>query len=188
MNREEEKIDEIRLRFLIKYWKMTIVLAAVVVVAAIVGIFVLLWQVDIAVVPATLGQWSVGIIITFCLNLIFWELVLVGSWIFILLAVLYFIWYNNLPEEDRKGWAGRGKRESSDAISFFVGLAWLLMLYIDGRWNLTFDSWTFTDWIYSWLTAGLWVLLIFGIPVTIGVVAWVGKEMKKAADEPAAEV
>jgi len=78
----------------------TIVFAAIVVVAAIVGVFVLLWQVEIAVVPATLGQWTVGIIITFCLNVVFWELVLVGSWILVLLAVLYFIWYSNLPEED----------------------------------------------------------------------------------------
>jgi len=172
----EEEFDEEKLRFILKYWKMTLMLAAIVVIAGIVGVFVLLWQVNIAVVPATLGLWSVGTVISFCLTLVFWELLLVGSWVAVIMIVWYFMWYSKLPEEDRRKWDGRGNRESSDAFGFFIGIAWLIMLWIDGRWNLTFDSWTFLDWIWSWLYAGFWVLVIGGIVVTIGLVAWVAKE------------
>jgi len=172
----EEEFDEEKLRFLKKYWKMTLLMAVIAIVAGIVGLLTFLWQVNIAVVPATLGQWSIGIIISFCLNLVFWELLLVGSWVIVVVIVFYFQWYMKLPEEDRKGWSGRGRRESGDAISFFFGLAWLLIIYIDGRWNLTFDTWTFNDWVSSWLTAAFWVFLIGGIVVAIGLIAWIAKE------------
>ncbi|MHA1387983.1 MAG: hypothetical protein ACTSUZ_06935 [Candidatus Thorarchaeota archaeon] len=173
----EEGFDEAKLRFMFKYWKMTLVFIVIAAVAVIVGTFVLLWQVDIAIVPATLGQWSVGIVISFCLNLVFWELVLVGSWVAVLAIIIYFQWYSKLPDEDKKKWDGRGNRESSDAIGFFIGIAWLIMLWIDGgRWNLPFDSWTFVDWVWSWLYAAFWVAIIGGIIVLIGIIAWVAKE------------
>jgi len=172
----EEDFDEEKLRFIFKYWKTSLLIVAIIAAGIIAGVLVLLWQIGIATVPATLGQWSVGIVISFCLNLVFWELLLVGSWVAVLMIVLYFMWYTNLPEEDRRKWDGRGNRENSDAVGFFIGIAWLIMLYVDGRWNLTFDSWTFVDWIWSWLTAAFWVLLIGGIVIVIGLVAWFAKE------------
>lgn len=179
---EEEEFDVEKLRFLKKYWKTTIVFVAIAAVAIVVAVLVLLWQVNVAVVPATLGDWTVGIVITFCLTVIFWELLLVGSWVAVLAIVIYFQWYRNLPDEDSKKWSGRGNRENTDAIGFFIGIAWLIILFIDGRWNLTFNSWTFVDWIWSWLTAALWVLVIGGIVVLVGLAAWVGSEMQKKSE------
>ena len=175
----EEEFDVEKLRFLKKYWKVSMGLVAMVAIAAIVGVLVLLWQVNEATVPATLGEWSIGIVISFCLNLVFWELLLVGSWISVLIIIFYFQWYSKLPEEDRRKWSGRGTRENSDAIGLFVGLAWLLILYIDNRWDLTFNSWTFTDWVFSWLIAAFWVFLIGGIVVSIGLIAWFVSEKQK---------
>lgn len=173
----EEEFDEEKLRFLKKYWKMTFVIVAIIAACIIVGVLVLLWQVESAIVPATLGQWSVGIVISFCLNLVFWELLLAGSWTAVLLIVLYFQWYRKLPDEDQKKWSGRGNRENSDAIGFFIGIVWLLILYIDGTaWTRTFNEWTLSDWIWSWLYAAFWVLLIGGIVVLIGLIAWMAKE------------
>ena len=173
----EEEFDEEKLRFIFKYWKMTLVIVAIIAAAVVVSVYVLLWQVDIGTTPATLGQWSVADVISFCLNLVFWELLLVGSWVAILLIVLYFMWYKVLPEEDRKKWEGRGNRENTDAIGFFIAIAWLIMLYVDGTaWTRTFNEWTLTDWIWSWIYAGFWVLVIGGIVVVIGLVAWFAKE------------
>lgn len=172
----EQEFDEEKLRFLKKYWKMTMMIVVIAAAAVVVSVLVLLWQVNIATVPTTLGQWSIGIIISFILNLVFWELLLVGSWVAVLLLVLYFMWYSKLPEEDRKKWDGRGNRENTDVIGFFIAIAWLIMLYVDGRWNLTFDSWTFVDWVWSWLYAAFWVLVIGGIIVVIALIAWLAKE------------
>ena len=176
----EDEFDVEKLRFMKKYWKMTFAFLAIAVIAIVVAVLVLLWQVEIAVVPENLGQWSVATIIGFCLTIIFWELVLVGSWVAILAIVIYLQWYNKLPDEDKKKWEGRGTRENTDAIGFFIGVAWLIMLYVDGAaWTRTFNDWTFVDWIWSWIYAAFWVLLIAGIVVTVGLVAWVVSDKYK---------
>jgi uncharacterized membrane protein YcjF (UPF0283 family) len=117
----------------------------------------------------------------------------VATWGIPLAAVLYWQ-FSKLPDADLWKPTG-GRRESGDAFGFLIGIAWLIMIWIDDRWNQTFQTWTFTEWIYSWLTALGWVLLIFGIPAVIILVLWlVNKEMKKeykarteAADEVADE-
>ena len=182
MNDSEERLDEEKKRFLLKNWKMTLVMAVCIVVAAIVGLLVFLWVVNEAVAtafaPASLGDWTVGLIVMFILHVIFWELLLVATWGIPLAAVLYWQ-FSKLP--DAELWKPKGgRRESGDAFGFLIGLAWLIMIWIDGRWNQTFQAWTFTEWIYSWLTALGWVLMIFGIPAVIILVLWlVNKEMKK---------
>ena len=63
-------------------------------------------------------------------------------------------------------------------MSCFIGLIWLIIVWIDGRWNLAFQAWTFNDWVYSWLAACLWALLIVGIPGTIFII-WSLRRPKK---------
>jgi hypothetical protein len=180
MNTNEEQLDEEKRRFLLKHWKMTLVVAVCIVAVAVVALLVFLWVVNeaAAVMPASLGEWTVGYLITFILHLIFWELLLVVSWGIPLAAILYWQ-FSKLP--DAELWKPKGgRRESGDAFGFLVGVAWLIMIWIDGRWDQTFQVWTFTEWIYSWLTALGWVLLIFGIPAVVILVLWlVSREMKK---------
>lgn len=180
MNTNEEKLDEEKRRFLLKHWKMTLTMAVIIIGAAIIAILVLLWVVNEAatLMPVSLGDWTVGYIVTFILHLIFWELVLVTTWAIPLAAIMYWQ-FSKLPDADL--WKPqRGRRESGEAIGFLVGIAWLIMLWIDGRWNQTFQVWTFTEWVYSWLIAAGWVLLIFGIPGVIILVLWlINTEMKK---------
>ena len=182
MNTSEEQLDEEKKRFLLKHWKMTLVMAVCIAVAVIVALLVFLWVVNeaAAVMPASLGDWTVGYLITFILHLIFWELLLVVTWGIPLAAVLYWQ-FSKLP--DAELWKPQGgRREGGDAFGFFIGIAWLIMIWIDGRWNQTFEVWTFTEWIYSWLTALGWVLVIFGIPAVVILVLWlVNREMKKEA-------
>ena len=177
----EEPIDEAPKRFLKRHWKMAIVFAAVFAGAAIGVLLVFLWLVATAqatvLVPAVLGQWSIGYVITFILHLIFWELVLVGSWVIPLVLVMIFRWYTKLPEEEREGWPRRGRGEDSGAFGFLVGVTWLIVIWLDGRWNLAFESWTFNDLVYSWLSAVLWDLLILGIPIALYFIWWIRREM-----------
>ena len=92
MNTDEEKLDEEKRRFLLKHWKMTLVMVACIVAAAVVALLVFLWVVNeaAAVMPASLGEWTVGYLVTFILHLIFWELLLVATWGIPLAAVLYW--------------------------------------------------------------------------------------------------
>jgi hypothetical protein len=190
------------MRFLRKYWRMALVFVAVIAAAVIGAALVLVWFVAIAqttaLVPATLGLWSIGHVILFILHLVFWEIVLVGSWVLVIVLVIIFQWYMKLPEKEREGWPKRGRREESDAFSFLVGITWLIVVWVDGRWNLAFESWTFNDWVYSFLAALAWDLLIFGVPIALGFLWWIRKEMEKEpqsttetveeiADEPSEE-
>ena len=183
MNTNEEQLDEEKRRFLLKHWKMTLVMAACIVAAVVVAVLVFLWVVNetAAVTPTSLGEWTVGYLVSFILQVIFWELLLVATWGIPLAAVLYWQ-FSKLP--DAELWKPKGgRRESGDAFGFLIAIAWLIMIWVDGRWNQTFEVWTFTEWIYSWLTALGWVLLIFGIPAVIILVLWlVSREMKKDAE------
>ena len=183
MNTSEELLDEVQMNFLKRHWKMTIVMAVSCAAAAIVALFVFLWVAANAqatgLVPVALGQWTVGYLITFILNVIFWELLLVVSWLIPLFAAYYW-WFNKQPDADI--WKpGRGRREGGDAFGFLIGIAWLIMIWIDGRWTQELQTWTFIEWIYSWLTALGWVLIIFGIPAVIIFILWFGyrKKMKE---------
>ena len=162
---------------------MTLVMAVCIAAAVVVAFLVFLWVVNEAalIMPVSLGDWTIGYLITFILHMIFWELLLVATWGIPLAAVLYWQ-FSKLPDADL--WKPKGgRREGGEAFGFLIGIAWLIMIYIDGRWNQTFQVWTFTEWIYSWLTALGWILMIFAIPAVIILILWlVNREMKKDAE------
>jgi hypothetical protein len=187
MNDSEEFLDEEQKRFLKRHWKMTIVFAVVFASAVIAALLVFLWVVADAqatsLVPALLGQWTVGYVITFILHVIFWELVLVVSWVLVVVAAIYFLWYKQLPEEEQDiTGRKRGKSEEGGAFGFFITIVWLIIIWIDDRWNLALEDWTLNDWVYSWMAAVFWVFLIIGIPVAIYFFWWIGKEMKEESE------
>ena len=170
MKTSEEKSCGPVKKFLTRHWEMTLLMIVVIAGAAILAIFVFLGIVADAqatgLVPVALGQWTVGYFIIFILNVILWELVFVGSWVIPIVLIIYYLWYKKLPYKERKEYEGKHRRKSSEkcsGISFFVGVIWLIIVWIDGKWNLAFQEWTFNDWVYSWLAAWLWVLLVVGI-------------------------
>ena len=59
-------------------------------------------------VPATLGLWSMANIISFILNAIFWELVLIGIPV-VIGAILGWQWWKRLPDEEKKEYHFFGK-------------------------------------------------------------------------------
>ncbi|MGY5873915.1 MAG: hypothetical protein RTV72_16835 [Candidatus Thorarchaeota archaeon] len=186
MNTDNEILDEKGRRFLRRQWKMMVVFAALFSVALVEGLLVLTWFVTSAqstgFIPAMLGQWTIGYVVTFILHLIFWELLLVVSWLAVVASIIAIRWYKGLPEEDKLESSGRSKRDGGDAFGFLVGLTWLVVVWLDGRWNLAFESWTFNDWIYSCLAAIGWDLLIFGIPMALFFIWWIRKEPQLEAN------
>lgn len=182
MNTGEEFLDAEGKRFLRRHWRMAIVFAVLFSVVVAAAVYVLLWFLATAqataFIPATLGQWSIGHVINFILHLIFWELLLVVSWMLVAVLLILILWYRKLPEEERDIETKRGRREEGDAFSFLVGITWLIVVWFDGRWNLAFESWTINDWVYSFLAAIAWDLLIFGIPIALAFLWWIRREMK----------
>ncbi len=165
-------------KFVRRHGKVTALIVGAIAVACVAALLVFLWVVADAqatgLVPDGLGAWTVGSVFAFILQAILWELILVASWVIPMVVVMYLLWYKKLPEEERKEYEGGPKRSRSagedSGISFFIGLVWLAIVWLDGKWNLAFQDWTFDDWVYSWMWAGLVVLVIVGIPAIIWVI------------------
>ena len=58
-------------------------------------------------------------------------------------------------------------------------IAFCIKVYLDGNWNVAISTWTFDYLVYSLLWAFIWILIIFGIPIALGIVLWIGYQMKK---------
>jgi hypothetical protein len=54
-----------------------------------------------------------------------------------------------------------------------------IIVYVDGNWNMAFQDWTFDYLVYTYLWAFVIVLAIFGIPILLGVIWWLRREMRK---------
>lgn len=165
-------------KFARRHTKMALLMVGGITAAAAAALFVFLWVVATTqatgLVPSSLGAWTVSHVIGFIFTAILWELLLVASWVIPVAVAAYFLWYRNLPTEERREY-DEGPRRGRSAgqnggFSFFVGLVWLAIVWIDGRWTRAFQDWSFNDWVYSWVAAGLVVLLIVGIPGTIYVI------------------
>ncbi len=92
-------------RLLIRgHWKMFALFIALAVMALIGAVLVYLWFVGQAqvtgLVPTTLGLWTMGHVVSFLLNLLFWEIILVGIPV-IIIFVLGWLWWRRLPLEER---------------------------------------------------------------------------------------
>ncbi len=173
-------------KFLRKHWNMLALFVVAVILALVGAIYVFLWFVGDAqstgMVPATLGLWTMGNLVTFILYAIFWELLLIGVPV-VLAAVAGWLWWRRLPSEEKKEYHFFGKRSRTTSggggISLLFFVAFCIKVFTDGNWNVAFATWTFDYVVYSMLWILIWILVIFGIPIAIGVIWWIRHEMKK---------
>lgn len=181
-----ENGSEVWKKFLRKHWNMLALFVVAVILALVGAIYVFLWFVGDAqstgMVPATLGLWTMGNLVTFILYAIFWELLLIGVPV-ALAAVAGWLWWRRLPSEEKKAYHFFGKRSRTTSggggISLLFFVAFCIKVFTDGNWNVAFATWTFDYVVYSMLWILIWILVIFGIPIAIGVIWWIRHEMKK---------
>ena len=187
---ESENGNKIWKKFLRNHWKMLILFVVGAISASIGAILVFLWLVGDAqltgLVPATLGLWTMGHLVTFLLHLIFWEVLLIGIPAIVVALAVWQLWWKKLPDDEKKEYRRGhlfGKRsrrtEGGEGISFLIFIVFIIKIYLDGNWNVAFATWTFDYLVYSCLWALIWVLIIFGIPIAIGGTWWIRHEMKK---------
>lgn len=187
---ESKKSEKIWKTFVRKHWNMLVLFIVATVVAVISAILVFLWFVADAqvtsLVPRTLNLWTMGHLVTFLLHALFWEIILIGIPVIVFVATIYFLWWKKLSAEERHEYRHGhlfGKksrsRESGGAITFLVNIGFIIKIYLDGNWNVPFATWTFDYLVYSYLIIIIWIVVIFGIPLTIGAILWLHREMKK---------
>lgn len=187
----ESEIDEkIWKKFLSRHWKMLVLFVVAAVIAIIGAIYVFLWLIEEAqvtgLVPTTLNLWTIGHIVTFVLHLFFWEFIFIVIPVIITIVAIYYLWWKRLPEIEREEYRRKhlfGKRsrwtDGGGAISILINIIFIVKVYLDGNWNVPIATWKFEYLVYSYLWALAWILIIFGIPIAIGVTLWLRYEMKK---------
>jgi len=120
--------------------------------------------------------------VTFILNAIFWELLLVGVPV-VVGAVIGWQWWRRLPYEERGGYRLFGRRSrrtgGSGGVSLFFFTLFAIKVYIDGNWNVPIATWTLDYLVGSVVTILIWVAVIFGIPAAIAATWWIRREVKK---------
>ena len=169
--------------FMRRHWGAAAILVVAVVLAFIGAVYVFLWFVGNAqssgMVPGTLGLWTMANLVTFILYAVFWELLLIGVPIAIA-AVVGWHWWKRLPEEERRGdrFGGR-KRSAGGGVSLLFFIAFCVKVFIDGKWNVPIATFTLDYVVGSMITILVWGLIIFGIPIAIGLTWWISHGMKK---------
>ncbi len=185
-----DDLDKIWKIFLKRHWQMFTLFVIACILAIAGALYVFIWFVGDAqatgLIPATLDLWTVSYVITFLLHMIFWELLLIGIPSVIVAAAVYFLWWKKLPTEERMQYRQGhlfGKRstrtDGGGAFTFIINLGFILKVYLDGNWDKPFAEWTFDYLIFSYLTVLLWLAIIIGIPLAIGVTIWLRYEIKK---------
>lgn len=189
---KDETNDEVWKKFLRKYWKLSLIVVVGIIIAAIGFFSTLIWfkqyAQDTGLVPVALTSWTVGYIVTFVLNSILWEFLIIGIPVIAAAVVILVFWWNRLPEDEKKEYQrepkkrrrGRSAGGGGGLIGFFSQLIWLIIVFRDGMWGVAFSDsrWNLNYLIDSYLLAFVWVLIIGGIPATIGVIWWLRRELK----------
>ena len=187
---ESETDEKIWKKFLRKHWKALVLFVVAAILVCIGAIYVYLWFVEKAqltgLVPTTLNLWTMGHLVTFLLHVIFWEVLLIGVPVIVAAGAVWWLWWKRFPDDEREEYR-RGhlfgtrshRSEGGEGISFLVFIVFIIKVYRDGNWNAPFATWTFDYLVYSCITALIWVLIIFGIPIAIGGILWLLYEMKK---------
>jgi len=163
------------------------VVAAILTAMGVVYIF--LWFVGEAqttgLVHETLNLWAMSHCIYFILNLVLWEIIYVGIPVIIVIAIIYLGWWKKLPAKERKEYkdgnlfGGRSRRsDAGGAFSFFVTIAFIIKIIMDGNWDKPFADWTFDYLVGSWITALIWILIIAGIPMLLYGAWWISQKVK----------
>lgn len=190
MTDDEDKVWKI---FIKRHWKMFAIFVTIAIIAIIGAISVFRWFVGDAqstgLVPEILGEWTIGYIVTFLLNLLLWEVLFIGIPVLIVVVAMILLWWKKLPEEERmeyrKGhlFSGRSSKisDAGGGISFLVFVFFVMKVWMDGNWDLAFATWKLNYLINSWITALIWVLIIFAIPIGLGIIWWIHNQIKKKA-------
>jgi hypothetical protein len=172
--------------FLRKHWTMLTLFVVAVILASAGAVYVLLWFVEAAqstgLVPAILRLWTMGHLVTFILHTVFWELLLIGVPAAIG-AVIGWLWWRRLPGEEKTEYHFSGNRSRTTSggggISLLFFIAFCIKVFVDGKWNIPIATWTLDYLVYSMLWILIWALVIFGIPIAIGAIWWIHREMRK---------
>jgi len=177
-----------------KHWKAVLVFVLVGITVFIGSLCVLLWFIGYSNLGGhgtwTFNDWSMASILDFLLNLLLWEFLIIGIPIIAMGIVIFFQWWKKFPDEEKEGLEKHGYKSRKNqrrmvfssgggVIGVVVFIAFCIIMYLDGNWSVSLASLQYSYFIYTWLIALMWVLIICGIPLVLILYFWLRMEIKE---------
>lgn len=134
----------------------------------------------------TFNEFSVGTVLLFMIQVIVWDIVLVVIPFVTFFVIFGYLWWKRLPESEKNELKRREERQKSHkarnygggggGLSFFIGIVFLIIIFIDGKWLVEFGTLNYSYFIYTYFIACLWILIVIGIPLCIIIIIWLSKK------------
>ena len=177
-----------------RHWIFFLVVA-IAFIGLIVGIVIVLnFQITTSWVgnygAADIGEFSIGTVFLFIIQLVLWELLLVFLPGGLFFGILGYYWWKKVltPEErelvkkgEEKEKAKKLQRHGSRAgggLWCMVTIIFLIIVFIQGNWLTSFNSLPYTYYIYTWIWSFIWFFIIVGFPAAIIGLIWYFKYSK----------
>ncbi|KKN44147.1 hypothetical protein LCGC14_0696030 [marine sediment metagenome] len=177
----EEKVSEEQFwKGIAKEYRTIIIIAIAAVIVLFIGaLLVGYWFIQTSPLGGqgtwTFDEWTLNYLVGFMILIMLWELLFIGVPAGVFFGVGGYIWWSNLPQEKKQEFKDREKKKShrkkdyggGGGFSFFIFIAFCILIALKGKYNAQFGSESYSFWIYSWFEAFMWIFIYFGIPVII---------------------
>jgi len=134
--------------------------------------FVLYWFITTnTIIPQgsmTIDQLSMATLLWFIVNLVFWEALIVGLPAVIIFGVGGYLWWNGLSKKQKALFKDKDCEDKSNGgMGFFLFVAFVIYLFIDGTFFTPFGDLPLSYWLLSYLWTAVWTGILIGIPMLI---------------------
>ncbi len=176
----EEKSEEPYWKeFAKKNWKLIAIAIAACVVLFIVALVVIISYINTSPIGGqgtwTVDQWTLNNIVGFIIQIVLWELLLVGLPAGVFFGVGGYIWYTRLSDEEKQDMKAREKANKhrkrnaggSGGGGFFMFIAYCIYLAGQGKYDTPFGNESYSYWVFAMFYTLMWIFIIIGIPVVI---------------------
>ena len=177
----EEKVSEEQFwKGIAKEYRTIIIIAIAAVIVLFIGaLLVGYWFIQTSPLGGqgtwTFDEWTLNYLVGFMILIMLWELLFIGVPAGVFFGVGGYICWSNLPQEKKQEFKDREKKKShrkkdyggGGGFSFFIFIAFCILIALKGKYNAQFGSESYSFWIYSWFEAFMWIFIYFGIPVII---------------------
>ncbi len=162
-----------------KNWKLIAIAIVACVILFIVALVVLINYINTSPIGGmgewTFDEWTLNYMVGFTIQIILWELLLVGLPAGIFFGVGGYLWWSRLSAEEKQEHKAREKQNKhrkrnaggSGGGSFFMFIAYCIYVATQGRYDTPFGNESYSYWVFAAFYTMMWLLIIFGIPIAI---------------------
>ncbi|MFX0066862.1 MAG: hypothetical protein ACFFC7_32415 [Candidatus Hermodarchaeota archaeon] len=155
-----------------KYWKFIAIMIVGGTIAVIGAVLVLLLYIDNSAIGGfgtwSIGEFSIGNIVFWCIMLVIFEILLVGIPALIILGGIALLWWRSLTPEEKADWErdSSSKRDigGGSGVTFIINIIFLILIWLSGNWNTPLSTIPYSYLIHTYL----FVMIILAIPFAIG--------------------